>query len=97
MNVNYLDKGGMVSFNDFPINEAMPLEEQLDDLKEDMLQIGFSNGYLLDVGWRPSFNKNGEFKIVLIKDFDWNEPVYSGSAKSIIELEKEIEAAICNV
>lgn len=97
MNVKYLDKGGMVSFNDFLINKTIPLEEQLDDLKEDMLQIEFSDGYLLDVGWRPSFSKNGEFKIVLIKDFNWNKPVYSGSAKNIIELETEIEIAIENI
>lgn len=97
MNVKYLDKGGVVSFNDFIINKTIPLEAQLDNLKEDMLQIEFSDGYLLDVGWRPSFSKNGEFKIVLIKDFNWDEPVYSGSAKNIIELETEIEIAIDNI
>lgn len=90
-------RGGVVSFNDFIINKTIPLEAQLDNLKEDMLQIEFSDGYLLDVGWRPSFSKNGEFKIVLIKDFNWNEPVYAGSAKNIIALEKEIEIAIDNI
>lgn len=90
-------RGGVVSLKNFIINKTIPLETQLDYLKEDMLQIEFSDGYLLDVGWRPSFSKNGEFKIVLIKDFNWNEPVYSGSAKNIIELETEIEIAIDNI
>lgn len=65
-----------------------------DELKEDMLQVEYPGGYLLDVGWRPSFNLNGNFYICLIKDFDWDTPIYNGSAKDIVSLLFEINQAI---
>lgn len=75
----------------------MPLNKQIDILKEDMLQVEFPDGYILDVGWRPSFDVNGSFYIYLIKDFDWESHIYSGIAKDIYSLEVEIIQAINNL
>lgn len=94
MNIDFLGKKGNVVFNDFYLKQSIPLNEQRDELKEDMLQVEYPGGYLLDVGWRPSFDINGKFYICLIKDFDWDIPIYNGSAKDIVSLLFEINQAI---
>ena len=94
MNIDFLGKKGNVIFNDFSLKQSIPLNEQRDELKEDMLQVEYPGGYLLDVGWRPSFNLNGNFYICLIKDFDWDTPIYNGSAKDIVSLLFEINQTI---
>ncbi|MEZ3139535.1 MULTISPECIES: hypothetical protein [unclassified Citrobacter] len=81
-------------FSELSLEKDILLDEQRDSLKEDMLQVEFPNGYVLDVGWRPSFDINGKFYIYLIKDFDWEEPVYSGSAGDIDSLVFEINQAM---
>ena len=49
-----------------------------------MLQVDYSdnegNTYILDVGWHPEFNFNGKFKIVLVRNFDWENPVIERSS-----------------
>jgi len=41
---------------------------------------------ILDIGWYPSFNKNGNFFISVIKDFDWENPVFKKEVREIEEL-----------
>lgn len=97
IDVDFLNKNGTVVFDDFNISENTSLSEQLDELKEDMLQIYFPNGYVLDVGWRPSFEINGQFKLLLIKDYNWECPVYADSLSSVSELKKSIEIALSKI
>lgn len=94
MNIESLRREFTVLFDDFLVDPSASLSDQLDILKEDMLQVELEGGYLLDVGWRPSFSPEGEFKILLIKDFDWDNPVYSGEAKSMGALEEQIGFAM---
>ncbi|TNH41471.1 hypothetical protein [Photorhabdus luminescens] len=94
MNIDFSKKSGVIIFNDFSISDDIPLENQLDELKEDMLQVEFPNGYLLDIGWRPSFEIDGQFKLALIKDFNWENPVYLDSASNLLELDEKIQLAM---
>lgn len=94
INIDFSLKGGVVTFDDFPIKEGQSLEVYIDDLKEDMLQVEFPEGYILDVGWRPSFEIDGKFHVVLIKDDDWSSPIYSGSAENLVELKENINKAL---
>ncbi|CDG22859.1 conserved protein of unknown function [Xenorhabdus poinarii G6] len=94
MNIDFLEKSGVIIFNDFSISDDIPLKNQLDELKEDMLQVEFPNGYLLDIGWKPSFEIDGKFKLVLIKEFNWENPVYLDSASNLFELEEKIQLAM---
>ncbi|EFU2869856.1 Uncharacterised protein [Salmonella enterica subsp. enterica serovar Sanjuan] len=94
MNIDFSTKKGEIVFNELSLEKNIPLDKQQDFLKEDMLQVEFPCGYILDVGWRPSFDINGRFYIYLIKDFDWEEPVYSGNAGDIDSLLFEINQAI---
>ena len=91
---DFSEKGGLVIFDDFSVNFSKPLEAQLDSLKEDMLQVEFEGGYILDVGWRPSFSLDGAFYIVLIKNHDWEKPVFSAEARGMDGLMKSMELAM---
>lgn len=97
INIDFSKKNGSVVFDDFNISENTALSEQLDELKEDMLQVSFPSGYILDIGWRPSFEINGSFKLLLIKDYVWDNPIYSDSPSNIFELKKSIEIAISKI
>jgi len=94
IDIDFSHNGGVVTFDDFPIKEEKSLENYIDDLKEDMLQVEFPGDYILDVGWRPSFEIKGKFHIVLIKNFDWSKPIYSATAESMIELKDKINKVL---
>lgn len=82
---------GKLLQNDFNlIKEAVLLSEQRLILKEDMLQIEFSNGLLLDVGWYSKPNGKGNFTIYVIQNFDWENPLIKKRCYSIKTLKKEI-------
>lgn len=53
---------------DFDYDENKTLLSQIDLLKEDLIQIQYKNGYIIDVGWYPEFSKKGLFKIFVIKN-----------------------------
>ncbi len=67
---------GKVVFDDFEISLDKPLREQLDLLKEDLFQIEYSEGYIIDIGWYPSFEEKGNFRIVVISEYDWDKPIF---------------------
>lgn len=67
-----------MEFIDFDI----PLENQLSELKEDLAQIGFPGGLIIDVGWYPEFSKEGAFLVTVIKDGDWDEPLAKETCSS---------------
>lgn len=86
---------GKIVYDDLKyLDEFLPLEEQIDSLKEDLFQVNYSNQYIIDVGWFPSFSLEGQFTIVLIKDYDWTNPVYKVSIKTISELKKSMEQCV---
>ena len=78
---------GKIVYNDFQINKDKPLEEHFDSLKEDLFQVNFDEKYLIDVGWFPSFSEDGRFQIVVIKDFEWENPILKKSCRTFHQLE----------
>ena len=90
-------KDGVVSHDaiswiedNFEINEDTVL-----DLSEDLLQISFINK-ILDVGWYPDQEVNGFFKIVLIKDMNWDSPIIEKKCGDIKSLRENISNIISN-
>ena len=73
-----------ITFNDLIIDENKDIFEQLDFLKEDLFQAEYKDE-ILDIGWYPSFNINGNFVISVIKDFDWENPVFKKEVREIEE------------
>lgn len=88
---------GIMTFDEFTISAEQPLTLQLDNLKEDMLQVEFSDKYLLDVGWRPSFDVEGKFHVYLIHNHDWASPVYHGTARNLGNLQKIMGIALSKI
>ena len=79
---------------DFPLDINLELYKQSSLLKEDLIQIHYTNGYILDVGYYPKFDfKNGLFKIVVSKK-RYDNKIISYSANDINTLIKNINLAI---
>ena len=52
------------------------------EFEEDLLQVQFFNEkYILDVGWYSTTGKNGKFKVYVIKNYDWENPLFTKSNK----------------
>lgn len=69
-----------VLFDDFHIVQDFSLKAQEDNLKEDLLQIAFSEALIIDLGWRPELDCTGQFYVSIIKNNDWNSPLFIKSA-----------------
>lgn len=83
-----------ISHNDFiDIDETLPLSEQVDSLKEDMLQIEIGERFVIDVGWQPDFDPKGYFVVYAIQDEDWDNPLSKTICKTLNELRDAIEKA----
>lgn len=82
---------GKIVFNDFPDSVEFNSPEAYEELKEDLIQIVYSNQFLIDVGWYPSFQENGKFTLFLIENNDWEKPVFKKRTRSIKVVRKTIE------
>ncbi|MDE7424423.1 MAG: hypothetical protein K2N51_12180 [Lachnospiraceae bacterium] len=38
---------------------------------ENLVQIEYENGYLIDLGWYPEYDSHGELIVQVIKNYDW--------------------------
>ncbi|WP_171644565.1 hypothetical protein [Paenibacillus phytorum] len=73
--------------------------EHVLELDEDILQIvSQDNKRILDLGWYPSFNPNGQYKIMLVELVDvehqaekWDSPLFTCSSKSVSVIKDTIE------
>lgn len=81
-------------YDDFKIDPAIPFEEQRLSFKEDIIQIVFINDYLVDVGWYPEFEPEGFFKINVIQNYNWFNPLFEKKCKDIEVLKKYLQEAI---
>ncbi|NMP25665.1 hypothetical protein GW590_02070 [Rahnella sp. SAP-1] len=50
------------------------IESQIMVLDEDLLQLSFKSGIIVDVGWYPAFETTGEFIINRIANGCWDAP-----------------------
>ena len=90
-------KPGNVVFDDFPIDPKIPLHDQMEVLKEDLFQVNYFGTYIIDVGWYPEFKETGSFKLTLIKDYNWNEPLMEKRSKDLDELRQYMGECIALV
>jgi hypothetical protein len=85
--------GGTITHDDLSLLQEGAVSEQVDLLKEDMLQVEFAGGFLLDVGWYPEFDAAGGFRINVIRYYDWNRPVVALMAYETAELLEKLDIA----
>jgi hypothetical protein len=88
-------KGGSVSHWDLGlINDVDPLNVEGGVLKEDLAQIAYPNGNILDIGWYPEFSVSGAFVISVVQNGDWEEPIFQAKCNAISELAQAIRTGI---
>lgn len=85
---------GKVIYNEFNFDFSKSLKEQENCLLEDILQISFQNNILLDLGWYPELDFNGRFVLRVIKDYDWEEPLYEIEFKELGMISENIKKAV---
>lgn len=85
---------GRVTLNDMDLNPDIPLLDQIDDLKEDLIQVNYNDEFIVDVGWYPEFDENGYFKIFVIEGFDWSSPVIVRESKSLKQLVEDLNECV---
>lgn len=87
----YLDElfNGKILYNELSmLNENLALQAQVFSLSEDLLQVeSVDKELLLDVGWYPEFDLDGFFKVVVIKKYDWENPIFDKKILDISSLE----------
>lgn len=85
--------GVTYTYIDFEVDTQIPLLSQLHILKEDLIQIQYGK-YLLDIGWYPEFYKNGQFRIVIVKDELWDSPIIEKKCRDLNKVDKYIKECI---
>ncbi len=86
---------GKVVFWDLTfLDAATPLEEQANDLKEDLVQVSYPGGVVLDIGWYPDCAPDGEFMVLVVKDADWQSPALCERARTVDQLQRCVTRAV---
>ena len=57
-------------------DEDAPIDGQLDELREDLAQVEYPSAVLLDIGWYPEFNAAGQFTVSVVREGDWEFPIF---------------------
>ncbi|MCB0140291.1 MAG: hypothetical protein KDE50_10320 [Caldilineaceae bacterium] len=85
--INEIDfSPGNVTYVDFPLTLDMPPLNHLDKLKEDMLQVEYDDNIIVDVGWYPSRDPHGRFRLYVIQELDWENPIFSAETRGIKDI-----------
>lgn len=89
---NIVGKEWRVTYDNFSwLLEDNNFQENKDFLGEDILQIEHLHKFcIIDIGWYPSFDTSGEFKILLIKNKNWHSPLLEYSTTDLGEIIKKI-------
>ncbi|HML51387.1 MAG TPA: hypothetical protein PKD84_08255 [Propionicimonas sp.] len=96
MRAEHIDwETGEVEFWDLDFLDPLtPLSQQREGLKEDLAQVRFGNGVLIDVGWYPEGSVTGEFVIRVITDTNWDEPLLVASHRAVEGLVAALQEAV---
>lgn len=87
-------KSGIIVYNDLDIDLDKPLSKQTTHLDEDMLQVKYPLNYTLDIGWYGDVKCEGKFVLQLIKNCDWDNPIYKKATMDLNRLEKYLQECI---
>lgn len=80
-----------IKYWEFNINPHEKLENQIDYLKEDLVQVEFSNSPLLiDIWYYPSFEQNWKLRLFLTDKNSWDNYLENIEVWNINELQEKI-------
>lgn len=67
------------------------------ELHEDLLQLHNEKvNLIIDLGWYPSYDINGKYLLLLVKDYKWDCPLEQVASKSKKEIIDCIEKWVCH-
>ena len=92
--IKFIPDKGTVIYDDFNIDFTKSIQTQTDSLKEDLLQISFAENFVLDLGWYPENNIRGKFVLQIIKEYDWENPIYKKTINYSTDVYQKINDAI---
>lgn len=84
---------GRIVYENFSIEQDQEWIDQLDKLDEDLLQVEFPDDVILDLGWYPAFSHKGQFQVRVIRDFNWDAPIFYAEVTQMAVLRTVLEAA----
>ncbi len=87
-------KSGIIAYDDFNINPFVEYGKQIEQLSNDLLLVKYSEEYLIDVCWLPDCNPNGRFVVRLIKNEDWEKPIFRKETRNFERLEMKLQSCI---
>ncbi len=67
----------------------------LADLDQDILEVGLPNGLTIDVGWYPQYDPDGQFRIVVFRDYWPNHvrrPIFATTPFEVAEVLRNLAA-----
>jgi hypothetical protein len=76
------ESGEVVFWDLGSLDPSRPLVDQVEDLKEDLVQVRYGL-VTLDVGWYPEFSSEGEFVVRVVRDANWDKPLLVESSKTV--------------
>ncbi|WP_146160697.1 hypothetical protein [Deinococcus arcticus] len=86
---------GRIAHIEMDLVFELSIVEQIDYLREDMLQVEFSGGRcIVDAGWYPDGSEVGRFIVKVVKDYDWSSPIYREEASDLLKLRSSLVRAI---
>jgi hypothetical protein len=87
--------GGRVTYWELDaVDPAAPFDAQRDELKEDLAQVRFEGGLILDIGWYPQHAPEGRFVIVVVREEEWDPPIARFEARGRAELDDAVRRGI---
>jgi hypothetical protein len=90
-------KNGTVTYDDISfLTTELNLREQAYYLKEDMLQIEFSEDFLIDVGWSLSFDENGAFNVTMVRNQEWDRPIFQARVTDVAAVKQTLSKLIAH-
>ena len=91
-------KNGTVEYDDISfLPEQFKAKDYVDYLKEDLLQIRFPDGFLIDIGWRPSFSMKGKFYILAVENSNWESPAAQMAARDVLGVKEAMRKMISDL
>jgi hypothetical protein len=74
------------------LDPRRPPQDQLEHLKEDLAQVELSPNAVLDIGWYGQ--EDGTFRILVIREMNWEDPIFQARSTSWRGLAGAVSAAI---
>ncbi len=87
-------KSGSIIYDEFKIDFSISFEKQKWLFDNDMIQIIFGDLLTIDIGWYPSFQQKGYFWLRVIKNYDWDNPIFEKKCKDVFLLKQYLQEAI---